>query len=243
MVQAERRRPRTLVFTDSQLTGATVDFSSAQFTRGDVWLTFNATAGCFLFRGAQFFSGGVSFGPSELHDCLLDFSYARFLGNEESLEFSENVPFCQRWMMPIKESIERGRDVLFSMMRYPVPSVDFAGAVLGKMQIEFECIDAYGGVIDFKGARFDGADVCFAHARFDGLVIVLWNTDYLTRSGQIRLDRYSQPIILTNEHHLTHNKLAIVRTDRFEAGHDGTAEEINNLREITGWAIGISSMD
>lgn len=193
-----------------------------------------------LFRGANFRAGRASFRLSEIKDCLIDFTHVVFRGDEE---LTGRKPFCQAWMTALEEQIAAGSEVYFPGVRYPIPSVDFTDATLERTKVEFEYIDAYGGTIDFKGATFDGADLCFAHVRYGNTVIVLWNTDYRTRSGQLRVNEYTSLVILTNEDHLTHNRLKVIRTKLFQEGHDGEPVEVPELHDITPWVIGISSMD
>jgi uncharacterized protein YjbI with pentapeptide repeats len=231
--------PYVLSFTSSDLCGATLDFSDAEFIRGDVVFMKKMTASSVLFRGAEFRAGRASFRLSKLKDCLVDFTYATFWGDDE---LTDSKPFCQAWMTKIEEQMAAGYEVSFVALRYPIPSVDFTDAVLEQTRIEFESISAGGGLIDFKGATFDEADICFAHVDHGNTVIVLWNTDYRTRSGQLRMDEHTSLVILTNSHHVTHNKLKVISITSWE-NHDGEPVKMPDLHEVTAWVIGISGMD
>jgi uncharacterized protein YjbI with pentapeptide repeats len=255
--------PWTVTFEKTQFTGATVDFSGAQFVRGYVNLS-NAFAasGSMLFQRARFSEGCLAFTYSKFQEFVLDFSYATFRRNDE---FSPFGPLSQRWLRPIAEIVDpkgkdhespgegrhsnrEGRqlkDMGFQELSYPIPSIDFTDALLENTRVEFEYINWASdgnGIIDFKGAYFDGVDICFAHAALGGIVIVLWNARYLRRTGCLRFNEYANPVILTDYYNMINNRLVVVQTDQYHEGHDGTAQEIRNLQEITRWAFGINSM-
>ena len=244
--------PVTLGFANCELAGATIDLSQARFGAGRVGFGLRATAGAVLFRAAQFAGGHVSFRSSTLASCLLDFSHAIFWADGESLDPPATGRYCQKWMIPImaaradagdEGTAEDASDVTFSMLAYPEASqsLDFTDVSLSHVRMEFEHLRADGGIIDFKGALLDEADLCFANSRFDGLVIVLWNARI--RGGQLRLDRSAAPVILTDDYALTHNDLSIVAIEPVHSGHDGSVEQVADLRQVTPFAIGISSMD
>lgn len=252
--------PWTVTFEKTRFTGATVDFSGAQFVRGYVNLS-NAFAasGSMLFRRARFGEGCLAFTCSKFREFVLDFSYATFTRNDD---FSPYGPLRQRWLGPIAEIVDpkgqdhespaEGRhsnreerqlkDIEFWELNYPIPSIDFTDALLENTRLEFEYINWASdgnGIIDFKRSCFDGADICFAHAALGWIVIVLWNAIYLRRTGRLRFNEYANPVILTDHRNMINNRLVVVQTDRYQEGHDGTAQEIRNLQEITQWAFGI----
>jgi uncharacterized protein YjbI with pentapeptide repeats len=240
--------PVTLAFADCKLGGATIDFGKTRFDAGRVGLGLDATAGAVLFRAAQFAGGHVSFRSSRLDNCLLDFSHAIFSADGETIDPPANGAYCQKWMIPIMAARagaarEEADDVTFSMLPYPEgsQSLDFTDVSLSHVRLEFEHLRADGGIIDFKGAFLDEADLCFARSRFGGLVIVLWNARI--RGGQMRLDRSAAPVILTDNYALTHSDLSVVAIEPLHSGHDGSIEQVAGLRQITPWAVGISSMD
>jgi hypothetical protein len=68
--------PMLLSLGESRLAGASVDFSEADFVRGEVSLCREAVGGAVSFRLAKFRAGRVSFVWSHLTDCLLDFGQA-----------------------------------------------------------------------------------------------------------------------------------------------------------------------
>jgi uncharacterized protein YjbI with pentapeptide repeats len=231
-----------LTLRKARLAGAVVDFSKAEFIKGEVRMFENAAGGTVLFRGAQFSGGEVSFRCSQLDDCLLDFSRAVFWQDAQSVRGDGFFP--QRWMTPIAEA-KRGdgeEHLHFMELPYPRAAVDFSDAVLDKTKAEFECITAAGGIIDFKGAAFDRAELCFVHASFEGTVIVLWKTGYRTRSGLLRLSRSSRPVILTDHHHMTHNRLKVALAGWTGPEHGGDGEDVSDLRDVS-WCYGINSMD
>ena len=228
--------PWTLTFHKTQFAGATVDFSGANFIDGYVDLSYVvATAGSMLFRGAVFQEGCVTFIGSKISDIVLDFSYAYFRREDEL--------FGHPWFAPI-EDVANSAEMNFRALNYPIPSLEFTDAVLRNVRLEFEFVNWFadgGGIIDFKGAYFDGADLCFVRA--NDLVIVLWNARYLSAGGKLRLHEYAHPVILTDDYHMTHNELVIVETDRYREGHEGSIRKIRDLKDLTPRAYGISSID
>jgi uncharacterized protein YjbI with pentapeptide repeats len=238
--------PPLLSLGRARLSGASVDFGEADFVRGDVTMFREAAGGALSFRRARFRGARVSFG-GDLTDCVLDFGRAQFYPGDDQFypgdDRAGNPPFGQRWMEPLAEASKDGTvaDVHFITLRYPSPAVDFTDVSLERTRVEFEHIEAAGGIIDFKGAHFDEAELCFAHADFDGTVLVLWNSR--TTSGLLRLSPSTRPVILTDAYHTTHNRLRVVWVDGSREGHDGDPVEAADMRDITPWLLGISSMD
>jgi hypothetical protein len=146
-------------------------------------------------------------------------------------------------MKPLAEASKDGTmaDVDYRSLNCPDPVLDFTDVQLERTRVEFEYAEAAGGIIDFKGAAFDQAELCFAHANFDGTVLVLWNSH--PRGGLLRLNPFAQPIILTDYYQATHNRLRVVWVDRSREGHEGDLAEPADLCEVTPWVFGISSMD
>jgi uncharacterized protein YjbI with pentapeptide repeats len=264
--------PWTLTFHKAQLSGATVDFSKAEFIDGYVDLSYVvATAGSMLFRNAVFRKGCLTFTFSKMSDIVLDFSYAYFRCKDELgigpfglhpwLAPIENIIYsAERDDEPVDEhqhsrkskhspraqSDREMKDIYFAALNYPVPPLDFTDAQLKNVRLEFEFVNWFlegSGIIDFKGAYLDGADLCFVRAAFPDLIIVLWNTRYLYGGAQLRLHEGAWPIILTDDYHMTHNELIIVEVDRNREGHDGNIRRVRNLKELTPHAFGISSID
>ncbi len=232
-----------LRFQEARLAGAVADFSGAEFIKGDISMFRTAVGSTILFRGAQFRGGHVSFTLNRLDGCLLDFSHAVFYPDAQTVQ---DGLFPQRWMAPIaaaRDGDGGGEENLhFIELSYPRAAVDFTDTVLDRTKVEFENITTSGGIIDFKGAYFEETELCFAHVSFDGTVIVLWNTDYRTRSGLLRLGRNARPPILTDYHHMTHNRLKVALLGYNDPEHGSDGEKVSDLRDIS-WCYGISSMD
>jgi hypothetical protein len=235
-----------------------------EFTHGYIDLNrVSASAGPMLFCDAEFSEGCVAFGGSKLHDFVLDFKGASFRRDDGS---SGVGPFRQRWLAPIEDIVEPGgkyyespgedrssntggrqlKNMSFRELNYPLPSLDFTDAVLRNVRLEFEYVNWFSGggsgVVDLKGASFDGADLCFAHADVNSIVIVLWNA-YLAGEGRLRFDKFAHPVILTDYYSMIENQLTIVLTDPYKEGHEGVVQEMRSLEELTPWVFGINSMD